>query len=188
MAPSRELSIETTSSAADLDRYRQVLLDVYEDVYADQLADPFFSSPRYWERLQGYASREGFSIAIGEYDGDTVGYALGYTLPEGSGWWRGLKTDVDDAELSEDGKRTFALTEIMVRQPWRRRGYARRLHDSLLAHRTEKRATLLVLPDNAPARAAYLSWGWRKLGELKPFDDAPTYDAMIVELPIGPQC
>ena len=44
----------------------------------------------------------------------------------------------------------------------------------------------MVLPDNTPAQAAYVSWGWRKLGNLKPFDDSPTYDAMVLPLPIDP--
>jgi ribosomal protein S18 acetylase RimI-like enzyme len=117
-------------------------------------------------------------------DGELVGYALGYPLPADSGWWRGLRSDVDPAKLQEDGKRTFALTEIMVREGWRRRGYARALHDVLLAGRQEERATLLVLPDNMPARSAYLAWGWYKLGELQPFDDAPVYGATVRELPV----
>jgi ribosomal protein S18 acetylase RimI-like enzyme len=181
MAEPSELSIMTCASA-DLERRRRVLIDVYEDVYRQRLGDPFFSTPRYWDRLHGYASRRGFSIKIGAVGTIAVGYALGYTLPEGSGWWRGLKTDRDEGELAEDGHRTFALTEIMVREQWRRRGYAHQLHDALLAGREEERATLLVLPDNLPAKAAYASWGWRKMGELKPFDDSPTYDAMVIDL------
>ena len=90
---------------------------------------------------------------------------------------------VDVCDRKDDGHRTFALTEIMIRGPWRRQGYARHLHDALLRNRKEERATLLVLPDNAPAKAAYAAWGWRKLGELKPFEDSPTYDSMIVSLP-----
>ena len=184
MAASPEFTIMAYGST-DLEGHRDVLLDVYEDVYRDRLDDPFFSSPRYWDRLQGYASRQGFAITMGQLGSDTIGYALGYTLPDGSGWWRGLKADVDEGYLAEDGQRTFALTEIMVREPCRRRGFAHQLHDQLLADRLEKRATLLVLPDNTPAKAAYASWGWRKLGELKPFEDSPTYDAMVVDLPIS---
>jgi GNAT superfamily N-acetyltransferase len=93
-----------------------------------------------------------------------------------------LQGEVNPALLVEDGSRTFALTEIMVRAAWRRRGYARGLHDALLANRSEERATLLVLPDNIPARTAYLSWNWYKLGDLRPFDDAPTYEAMVLDL------
>jgi ribosomal protein S18 acetylase RimI-like enzyme len=162
--------------------YRDELLAVYAEVYADRLDDPFFSLPRYWERLEAYAKRDGFSLVTGRVDGELVGYALGYTLPAGSRWWQGFRGDVDPAELSENGHRTFALTEIMVRASWRRQGYARALHDALLAGRAEERATLLVRPDNIPARDAYQSWGWEKLGVLQPFDDAPVYDAMVLNL------
>ena len=157
-----ELSL-TEYGPAQLDGQRKTLLDVYEDVYADRLNDPFFSTPRYWERLQGYASRDGFAIVVGALDAEPIGYALGYTLPAGSRWWQGL-------------------TEIMVSESRRRRGYARKLHDRLLKGRNEERATLLVLPDNTAAQTAYASWGWRKLGGLKPFDDSPTYDAMLIAL------
>jgi len=184
MASPRDLVVATFPSE-DLDGKRNVLLDVYEDVYVERLSDPFYSTARYWERLQGYASRDGFALAVGVVGTEPIGYALGYTLPSGSGWWRALKADVDDAELLENGHRTFALTEIMVRKPWRRRGFARQLHDRLLANRNEERATLIVLPGNSPAQAAYASWGWRKIGILRPFDDSPTYDAMVTPLPIA---
>jgi ribosomal protein S18 acetylase RimI-like enzyme len=183
MASSPELTV-TNHASSELEKYRQILLDLYEEVYREHLNDPFFSTPRYWERLQGYASRQGFAFTMGRIGSDSVGYALGYTLPEGSGWWRGLKSDIDQSELNEDGHRTFALNEIMVLEQWRRQGFAHQLHDQLLTGRTEERATLLVLPDNTPAQSAYISWGWRKLGNLKPFDDSPTYDAMVLPLPI----
>jgi GNAT superfamily N-acetyltransferase len=170
--------------ADGLQKERDALLAVYAEVYAPRLDDPFFSLPRYWERLEAYGARDGFALVTGRLDGDLIGYALGYTLPAGSGWWRGLRGDVDPAQLHEDGTRTFALTEIMVREGWRRRGYARTIHDALLAGRQEERATLLVLPDNVPARSAYAAWGWYKLGQLQPFDDAPVYEAMVRELPV----
>jgi hypothetical protein len=40
-------------------------------------------------------------------------------------------------------------------------------------------------PDNAPAQAAYARWGWRNVTKLKPFPDAPVYDALI--LPLAPR-
>jgi ribosomal protein S18 acetylase RimI-like enzyme len=175
------LSVEAIE-AHNLPAVKDFLLDVYAEVYADQLDDPFFSLPRYWERLQGYAARDGFSIVIGRVGESVTGYALGYTLPAASQWWRGLRAEVDPDLLREDGHRTFAVTEIMVLADHRRRGYAGQLHDALVSDRDEQRATLLVLPDNAPAKAAYESWGWFKLGELQPFDDAPVYDAMMLDL------
>ncbi len=169
--------------ASGLHEQRANVLAVYSEVYADRLDDPFYSLPRYWERLEAYASRDGFALGTGRLDEELVGFALGYTLPAGSGWWRGLRDEVDPALLAETGQRTFALTELMVQPPWRRRGYARALHDTLLHNnRSEARATLLVRPDNTAAQAAYRSWGWSKLGELQPFEDAPVFDAMVLGL------
>ncbi len=168
--------------AGGLHEQREDVLAVYAEVYADQLDDPFYSLPRYWQRLEAYAAREGFALVTGRLTGELIGYALGYTLPEGSGWWRGLQGDVEPALLNETGRRTFAVNEIMVRPAWRRRGYARVLHDALLHDRPEQRATLLVRSDNTAAHVAYRSWGWYKLGALQPFDDSPVFDAMVREL------
>jgi ribosomal protein S18 acetylase RimI-like enzyme len=168
--------------AHGLHEQRQDVLSVYAEVYADQLDDPFYSLPRYWERLEAYASRDGFGFVTGWRGTELVGYALGYPLPAGSAWWRGIRGEVDPALLTETGQRTFAFNELMVRPQWRRRGYATALHDALLCHRPESRATLLVRPDNTAAHRAYRSWGWHKIGELQPFDDAPIFDAMVREL------
>ncbi|MEK8146326.1 hypothetical protein NKH18_48915 [Streptomyces sp. M10(2022)] len=47
---------------------------------------------------------------------------------------------------SEDGKRSVALNEIVVRKAWRGRSVAWQLHEAWLTHRTEERVTLLVNP------------------------------------------
>ncbi|GIF98230.1 GNAT family N-acetyltransferase [Catellatospora citrea] len=169
-------------NAADLPELREELLDVYRDAYADKITNPFFAEDRYWQRLEVYAVRDGFQLVTGRLHDRLVGYALGYTLPAGSAWWRGLLNEVDAGLLVEDGTRTFALNYIMVRQATRRHGMAKALHDALMASRTESRATLLVQPENVPASAAYANWGWYRIGQLKPFDDAPTYDALILDL------
>jgi len=157
-------------------------MDVYRDAYDDKLDHPFFTEERMWERLEAYASRDGFTLVLAYLDGDLVGYALGNTFMAGSRWGQGMITDVDPDLLVEDGKRTFGFNYIMTRHAYRRRGIARALHDALIATRHEERACLLVLPGNTAARNAYLSWGWNKIGDLQPFDDAPVYDAMLLDL------
>lgn len=107
----------------------------------------------------------------------------GFALPADTRWWEGLQADVGEKFTTEHGHRTAAISEIMVRAPWRRRGIGRTLHDDFLAQRSERRATLLVDPDNDPAQAAYARWGWQKVGRLRPaWKGAPLFDVMITAL------
>jgi ribosomal protein S18 acetylase RimI-like enzyme len=171
--------------ADGLYRQREQVLAAYAESNADRLDDPFYSVERYWGRLEAYAARDGFSLATGRVGEELVGYALGFTLPAGARWWTGVRGEVDPDLLIEDGRRTFAFNELMVRPGWRRQGYARALHDTLLGARHERRATLLVRPDNVGARSAYLSWGWYKIADLQPFADAPVFEALVCELAGG---
>jgi ribosomal protein S18 acetylase RimI-like enzyme len=162
----------------------EAIVPIYEASHAEDLANPFHSVERFLERFDAYTQRDGFEMVVGYADESTpVGLAFGFPLPDGTRWWRGLITPVPNGFTAENGRRTFAVNEIMVHPDWQRRGVARTVHSELLSRRPEERATLLVEPDNEPAQAAYSRWGYRKVGELKPFEDAPTYDAMVLELP-----
>jgi len=177
----RDLTVERRG-ADGLEEIRTQLLDVYAEVYADRLHEEFHSVPRFDERLGRFAGLNGFAAAVG-YHGDTpVGYAFGCTLPARTNWWRGLRTTVADEDVTETGARTFALSELMVLEELRGTGAAKTLHDTLLDGRPEERVTLLVEHDHPRVRARYEEWGYRKLGELVPFHDAPLYDAMILDL------
>jgi hypothetical protein len=133
-------------------------------------------------RLDGWSSRPGWSRVVG-HDGDkAVGYAYGAPLQPRAAWWGGLLTDVPADIVEETGTRTYALSELMVRIPWRKTGAAGRLHDALLEARTEERATLLVDPTHPKVHAHYDSWGWHTLGDLRPrVPDAPLFHAMLLD-------
>jgi ribosomal protein S18 acetylase RimI-like enzyme len=180
-----DLTVERLD-AAGLRAMREEVLAVYRQVYADQLDDPFRTPERFWERLDAYASREGFGMAAGRVGGELVGFALGYALPARSRWWEHLRGEHESGVdfTREDGRRTFAFNELMTAPAWRGRGFAHALHDELLADRPEQRATLLVRPDNEPARSAYLRWGWRVVGTIQPFPDSPVFDALLRDLPL----
>lgn len=175
------LKIELRDAHAVPDLHDQ-LLSVYTEIYSHLLSDPFCTEDQYWKRLRSYATRKGFSVATGHLDNNIIGYSFGFTLPNGARWWKGLQGEVEQDMVKEDGHRTFALCELAVRQSWRRRGYARALHDALLQDRHEQRATLLVRQENVPARTAYTSWGWYEIGKLQPFPEAPTFNAMMLDL------
>lgn len=162
-----------------------VIVPVYQSCHADNIArDPFYSIERYLQRFHGYSSAPGFAMITANDETSVLGYIFGYTLQPGARWWNGLVTPVPEGFTTEDGGRTFAINELMTLERARRRGIATALHDELLGGRHEQRATLLVDPDNDPAKAAYLSWGWKVIGQLQPFPDSPRYDSMVRELPL----
>ncbi|MEV3926464.1 MULTISPECIES: GNAT family N-acetyltransferase [Actinomycetes] len=170
----------------DAAELRPLLLEMYAEVYAQAAeSDPFASVDRFAEGLDGWSQRPGWSCTVG-YDGDgqAVGYAYGAPLPKDARWWGGLLTEVPAYLIAETGTRTYALSELMVRKPWRKTGTARRIHDALLAARTEERATLLVDQTHPKVHALYESWGWQTLGDLRPrIPDAPLFHAMLLPLP-----
>lgn len=183
MTPTLVLERHDRRAVAQL---RDELVDVHVDARRDLLDNPFYSADRFAERLDAYAADPGFDLVTGRIGGLIVGYAFGGPLAANTRWWQGLMTPVDDPDLTrETGTRTFAFREIIVRLAYQRRGHAHRLHDELLAGRSEERATLLVRADN-PARDLYLRWGWRMVGRLQPYPDSPVFHSLVIDLPLTP--
>lgn len=167
---------------------RDLAADIYRDAYAQAVAsgDPFETVEAFLERYDAYTSRDGFDLVMAHHGKEAVGQTFGWALPPpDGGWWRHLITPVEPGWDAEDGHRTFALSEIMVRQEWTGRGIAHTLHDEMLSARPESRATLLVRPDNTMAYRAYTRWGWRKAAQLRGgWPNAPLFDVLILPLPL----
>lgn len=168
--------------AADL---RPVLLEVYAEIYEEAArSDPFASIDRFAEGLDAWSNRAGWTCTVGYDHGQAVGYAYGAPLAADTRWWGGLLTDVPQSAIAETGTRTYALSELMVRAPWRKTGVSRHLHDTLLQERDEERATLLVDQRHPKVRTLYETWGWKTLGDLRPRQKhAPLFHAMLINLP-----
>jgi ribosomal protein S18 acetylase RimI-like enzyme len=130
----------------------------------------------------------GFALAEARHGGYLVGFAAGMPLRSATSWWRGLTTPLPDDFTAEDGGRTFALADLMVRASWRRQGIGRELHDRLLAGRDEERAALAVAPAAGAAQHALRSWGWRKVGRARgeAGESGAVLDVLVLDLPGGP--
>lgn len=169
---------------------RAVVEAVYVGSYVDAIAsgDPFDSVEAFMHRFDAYTSRSSFDLVVAYQGDDAVGQTWGWPLDERAtttGWWAGLLEEPEAGFAWEDGRRTFALSEIMVLRDWSGKGIAHALHDRLLLGRAEQRATLLVEPDNVRARRTYLHWGWRMVAQLRPgWDHAPLFDVLILPLPL----
>ncbi|MGC5317237.1 GNAT family N-acetyltransferase [Micromonospora arida] len=154
------------------------LVGLYLEVYAG--GGEFYSEDRYRRQLDLHIQRVGWELATASVDEALVGYIYGFPLPRQTRWWDGIHQPVPPGFTEENGKRTFALSELLVHPAWRRQGIAKALHDALIADRIETRATLLVRPDNIAARMAYRSWGWGNVTELQPaWENAPVFNVLI---------
>lgn len=154
--------------------HQQTLIDVHTDAYRDELDDPFVQ--RFGWFAQHWTSRPGYTCVMA-YDGtDPIGFSYGAPLEEGREWWRHHLTP----EPSDTS--TFAVSEVMVRPNWRKQGVAEQTHEALLAERPEALAVLYVDVTHPRVQAMYEQWAYRKVGEHRPFEDAPLYAVMVRRL------
>ncbi|WP_371580167.1 N-acetyltransferase family protein [Streptomyces sp. NBC_01314] len=179
----------TTPAPLDLRQYghadapgiRVLLLDVHDEVYEGS-DDPLAGRDEFAKFVDHWSAHPGFACVVA-YEGDQpVGYAYGAPLSSATTWWAKVTPALPEVFTSETGTRTFALSELMVRAPWRGTGASRRIHDALLEGRPEERVTLLVHWDHCKVRALYGGWGYRTVGETVPFEGAPKLCAAVLDL------
>lgn len=159
------------------------LVDVYADVYAEHLHEPFHTVEMFGLRLAGHVTGRHWECVIGYHGDEPVGYVYGTTLRADTTWWKDLAPPPDPELSYEDGNRTLAIFELMIRMPWRKQGLAYAIHEEFVTHRSEQRASLSVDHDHPRVRALYESWGYRYIGSRRPpGPEAPLLDRMLRQL------
>ncbi|WDV51728.1 GNAT family N-acetyltransferase [Streptomyces coeruleorubidus] len=162
--------------------------DAFRLIYADVFAQPPYNETAEdvsatFRRFRSQIRKRTFRAALARTgDGEPVGLAYGHAVEPDTVWWDELTEPVPDDMRREDGHRTFGLMELAVRGPWRGQGVARRLHETLLDGIEAERMLLNVHPDSKAASAAYESWGYRKIGEARPWEGPDLYDVMLLDL------
>lgn len=160
---------------ADLPRIRQTLIDVHAAAYADQMGE--FAQRFPWF-VDHWGSQPGFSCIVGYDGGEPIGFAYGAPATPDREWWR------EHLHPAPAKTRTFSLSELMLHPSYRKTGSAKRLHHTLLGSRDEDLAVLLVDTLHPRVQALYETWGYRKVGERRPFPDSPVFAVMLTQLPL----
>jgi GNAT superfamily N-acetyltransferase len=157
-------------SNVEAEAERAIVEDLYQRAYVERIAsgESFGEPAAFMRRFDTYVANPLLEMVVALVRGDRVGQAWGWPLTVESRWWNGLTREPEPGFTREDGRRTFALSEIMVDREHNGQGVAHALHDQLLGGRTEERATLLVNPANTRARDTYLRWGWSPVAQLRP--------------------
>ncbi|MDO0917443.1 GNAT family N-acetyltransferase [Streptomyces sp. DT2A-34] len=163
--------------------------NAFKLIYAEAFAEPPYNETEddvaaAFHRFPVQARNPTFRAALARTeDGEPIGMACGYLLGPDTVWWDELTEPVPDDMRREDGHRTFGLMELAVRGPWRGQGVARRLHKTLLDAVGAERVLLNVHPASKAASTAYRVWGYRKIGEARPWGEgADLHDVMLLGL------
>lgn len=183
MTPHGTVTVERmdgSAAAQAVDAFRLVYADVFAEPPYNETADDVTAAFRRF-RLQTRKPAFRGAVARTE-DGEPVGMAYGWPVESDTTWWDELTEPVPDDMRREDGHRTFGLMELAVRAPWRGQGVARRLHEALLDGLEAERVLLNVHPDSKAASAAYRAWGYRRIGEARPWDGPDLYVVMLLDL------
>ncbi|MFD3493870.1 GNAT family N-acetyltransferase [Streptomyces sp. NPDC058690] len=183
MTPQESITVERMGGSAAAqaeDAFRLVYADVFAEPPYNETADDVAATFRHFRRQ---TRKPTFRAALARTeDGEPVGMSYGHPVEPDTRWWDELTEPVPDDMRREDGHRTFGLMELAVRGPWRGQGVARRLHESLLDGIEAERVLLNVHPDSQAASAAYQTWGYRKIGEARPWQGPDLYDVMLLDL------
>jgi GNAT superfamily N-acetyltransferase len=159
---------------------RHIAIDLYREEFIHEIDEPFWSVERYSHRLERHAAMSEFSAVVAYTNGEPVGFAYGITLPATTRWWATIQPPLTDSAFTrEDGHRTFALFEVIVAPQHQGHGVGRRIHDDLLATRSEQRVTIATHHGNTHARDTYTKWGYHHIGTRQPTPPAPLLDVYL---------
>lgn len=148
------------------------------DLYASDLADPpdllhqqadGFTADRFRTMfLEQYVTKLNFTLVTLWREEQLAGFVCGNSLIRETRWWKSVREPLSEDFTKEDGTRTVALKDMVIREGLRGQGFGRLLHDEFLRGRTEERVTLASEPDQQPAHSIWLHWGYRQVGTIEP--------------------
>jgi GNAT superfamily N-acetyltransferase len=156
---------------------RDDVADLYVEAMAEAPGARALGREEFTRRFVDHdAQQPGFDMMVAA-DPALAGCAYGFRADRGGRWWDGFhEVPTEIGELTRS-RQIFAVAGLLVAPRQRRRQVATRMLRELLTRSDASLAIVLVEPGNAPALAAFESWGWTKAGQLTPGDGAPPFEA-----------
>jgi GNAT superfamily N-acetyltransferase len=149
--------------ASGVDAELPAILEVYRAAFSPA---PYFAGPAQLAHIRNvipaHARRSGFRC-VTAHDKTTsrlIGFAYGYTGARGQWWTDQVSSALARGERDQWLPGHFEFVELAVDPAFQGQGIGGRLHDLLIAGRTEGRALLSTIDQPTPARALYERRGW----------------------------
>jgi GNAT superfamily N-acetyltransferase len=150
----------------------QVTLDSAADAYIATFSQPPYSESEedragFLDRVERYARRDGFALALASEGDAVVGLALAVTAHPGD-WWRDqVAANLSATEIDEWlGHGTLELVHVAVVPSVQGHGVGGRLLDAISDASVCRTGILTVDSRAEPARRLYASRGWSVLREV----------------------
>jgi GNAT superfamily N-acetyltransferase len=166
---SEDVVIELMRQRAGVERRLEGLTSVYAEAFGANSEVP---SDRFASSLVRHAERDGFECAVA-LDAETpVAFAYAFTSFTGdppSEWYRAVVEAAGENWIQGQCE----VPWFAVLPAYQGRGIGTRLLEALIARRSEARAWLVTLADEAGLQAFYRRRGWCPLAEDSLLSDTP---------------
>jgi GNAT superfamily N-acetyltransferase len=164
---------------------REDLADLYVESVRTRSGEEYRGREAFLRRLTGDIRRPGFALLVAE-DTGFAGCVFGFPVGREGTWWKGFCGPLprNVGQLTASGH-AFAITDTVVHPHARGQDIARRLQERLLADHHSSLGATLVDQDDVVSLAAFRSWGWRDIGEVRRSGDRTVLLALV--LSVGPR-
>ena len=165
------------------EKQREDLADLYVECRGVESGAEFQHREEFKKRLVADARHPGFDMLVAEKV-TLVGFAFGVPVDRDGAWWQGFDGVLPPyiEQLTASGH-VFAITDLVVHPYERHRGVAGELVDRLLGDHQASLGVGLVDPADHGVYAAFRSWGWQEIGEVRRTAEEVVLRAMV--LPLG---
>lgn len=145
---------------------REELADLYVESSSVSTGQGYRSREEFLRRLAQDVRRPGFDMLIAR-GASLAGCVFGFPVGRDGAWWQGFDGPLPQnlEQLTASGH-VFAVSEIMIHPDERARGLGRRLQEGMLADQDSSLGATMLDRADELACAAFLSWGWREVGEI----------------------
>ncbi len=161
---------------------RDDVTDLYVEAMRDAPGERPLERAEFGRRFVDHLVQQpGFDMMVAG-DPALAGCAYGHRADRDSPWWESYQeVPVEIRELTA-ARQIFAVGGVLVAPRQRRQQVGTRMLRELLARANASLAIAVLDPGNAPALAAFQTWGWTKAGQLTPRDTAPPLEAWARQL------